>query len=318
MFILGHSDDFNLQKKEYYKIHNMKCISLLLYGDIDRYNSEKINWIRIVIFPSKCDIYPSKLFNHHTGERFSLIKYDGDIIISDKYYLYDIETIKKFNFEIDKTYIYNLCSLGKVDTLEYLHKKNKIKGLNLSITPYISFMDIASNHGHIHVLEWWFQSNLPVIYSAHSLDTASVNDHVNVLDWWLNSSLKLKYTENASSNSFSVYLGLKYSSDALDMASAKGHVNVLNWWLNSGLELKYTEKALDYASWNGHVNVLDWWKNSGLKVKWSEITRKNILKKKGKCIKESHQYHQSIIQWWKTVCLEDEPFENKFQYEALS
>jgi ankyrin repeat protein len=163
------------------------------------------------------------------------------IILGDRFPLYDLKTIKKFNLKITYSYISGVCKRGKVDILKWW----KNSGYQLLYEE--SALEYASQYGHVNVLEWWKNSGLELKYDTYALDWASRSGQVEVLKWWKNSGLELKYTENA-----------------LNWASRNGHVNVLEWWKNSCLELKYNKQALKYASQNGHINILEWWKNSGL------------------------------------------------------
>uniref|UniRef100_A0A6C0E7E6 Ankyrin repeat protein n=1 Tax=viral metagenome TaxID=1070528 RepID=A0A6C0E7E6_9ZZZZ len=182
-------------------------------------------------------------------------------ILSKRYVLSDIKTIKKFNLKITEAYIDNLCKIGKISTLQYLYKNKKIKECSPGA------LGIASEYSKVAVLEWWKKSGLPLKYSEEPLDWASEYGNVVVLEWWFNSGLELKYSENA-----------------LNRASKNGYLSVLEWWKNSGLELKYSQNALNRASYNGHVDVLEWWKNSGLELKYDN----------------PHNCSINVLEWWVT------------------
>jgi hypothetical protein len=221
-------------------------------------------WIRPVIVPANAKIIKGWRFRHEKGWA------SREIILGDRFPLYDLKTIKKFNLNITSSYISEVCKRGKVDILEWW----KNSGLELKYDE--SALYLTSGAGHINVLEWWQNSGLELKYDKDVLNMASRDGKVEVLEWWKKSGLKLKYDESvlnfASVNgSISVLewfknsgLKLKYTSTALNWASEFGKVEVLEWWKNSGLELKYTVNALNKASRNGHGEVLEWWKNSGL------------------------------------------------------
>jgi hypothetical protein len=324
MYFIFYKNEFDLQHE-----------TLTLYDDNKKlyFMDSDTKWIRIVMFP--LSIYGGiTRYNPRYCELYDEIMIKpSKVIVSDRYYLYDIKTIKKIKFLISRNYVCELCKLGKVDILEYLlqtkyvfHIKNtispqykndnKIIVLNDIVFQKMYFakdrytlipsqcIDLASEYGNVDVLEWWFKSGLPFSYSSNALDTASIHGHINVLEWWLKSNLPLKYTNSA-----------------LDGASANGHVNVLEWWKKSKLELKYSSNAMEYASGQliyrnnlnfdslcGHINVLEWWKHSGLKLKYS----KNIIKKYSK-----YKYHPCIVEWWTKTNLDDEPIENSFTYKQL-
>jgi hypothetical protein len=173
-----------------------------MYHDGDGY------WIIHVIVPSDAKII--KDYNY---------AYTDKIIMGDRFPLYDLKTIKKFNLNITDVYISELCKRGKVNILEWLFDS----GLELKYTSdaldwaSCNGLDLASCNGHVNVLEWWKNSGLELQYTESALNWASENCHINVLEWWKNSGLELKYTESV-----------------LNSASENGHVGVLEWWKNSG------------------------------------------------------------------------------------
>jgi hypothetical protein len=225
-------------------------------------------WLRIIEIPTDAQVVEDPDTTH--GKKWRTDK----MILHERYYLYDPETIKKFDLKITEPYVSKYVDLfstknqkntelqlsfknvsralhlasanGLVKVLEWLKKS----GLPLKYTE--DALNLASQYGHVEVLDWWLNSKLPLKYDENALHLASGNGHVNVLDWWLNSKLPLKYTENA-----------------LNIASENGHVKVLMWWFDSDLPLKYTQKALNMAFENGHVKVLTWWLKSNLPLKYS-------------------------------------------------
>uniref|UniRef100_A0A6C0EB92 Ankyrin repeat protein n=1 Tax=viral metagenome TaxID=1070528 RepID=A0A6C0EB92_9ZZZZ len=86
------------------------------------------------------------------------------VILSDKYDLYDISIITRFN---------------------------------LQIKPYCNYIVNAGAKGYTHILEWLKKSELivydPVYYQDYALTLPTIYGHVNVLEWWKNSGFPLKY-----------------------------------------------------------------------------------------------------------------------------
>lgn len=54
----------------------------------------------------------------------------------------------------------------------------------------------ASANGHAHVLEWWKQSNLPLLYNESAVEMANKKEQFDVLKWWTSSGLFLKWKKS--------------------------------------------------------------------------------------------------------------------------
>ena len=259
-------------------------------------------WLWIVEIPDDAQVVEDP---HETsGQKWRTDK----IILSQKYSLYDVDTVKKFNLKITDEYI--KLAIHSSDTiinlLQWLIDTKDQTLLSLQYKTHI--LESASKHGYVNVLEWWFKSGLSVNCSIYyALSVASINGHVNVLEFWKNSGYPLKYEEYpltydeytldrvSESGHINVLnwwlksnLPFKYSENSLDWASKMGHLDVLDWWLKSNLPLKYTEHALTFASKMGHVKVLDWWFKSGLELKYSEKALDYA------CIND----HTEVLDWW--------------------
>jgi hypothetical protein len=153
---------------------------------------------------------------------------NNTFILSDKYYIYSIKTIKIFNIPINFSYIKDLCRHGKVEVLEYLMNSHKNQTVNENVKRYLesNLLDLASEFNQLHVLQW-YKSNLPLKYSKRALTKASEYSNILILEWWKHSGLELKYDEVA-----------------LNYAAQCGDIEVMNWWCTSNLPLKYDVKSL--------------------------------------------------------------------------
>jgi hypothetical protein len=222
----------------------------------------------------------------------------GKVICSDKYYIYDLKTIKKFNLTINQPFVNAFCKDNMVDLLEVW--KNSSKWF---FDKYDYSFSIASRYGNTDVLEWLKNSGLPFKYNNNAIDNASRNGHVNVLEWWKNSGLELKYSEQSLSFFDDKYyyidvlewwknsgLNMHLFYDSMDLASKNGHIEVLDWWLESNLPLSYcySEDSMDFASNNGHIEVLDWWLKSNLPLRYSEDSMDFA----------SNNGHIDVLDWW--------------------
>ena len=255
-------------------------------------------WLRVVIIPEDAIMVKDPSGGKWRADR---------IILGDKYPLFDVETIKKFNLKMTEDYVDCASENGCVDVLEWWLKVHKSCGLELKYTD--DAMYYASGNGHVDVLEWWLKVHneygLELKYTDWAMDAASFDGRVNVLEWWLKahneSGLELKYivainwtSQNGHVDVLEWWkssgLPLKYTSDAIDCASEYGHVNVLEWWLKAhnefGLELKYSSHGINWASSMGYISVLNWWKSCGLKLKYDSWATEC------RC--------DGVISWWKS------------------
>jgi hypothetical protein len=187
---------------------------------------------------------------------------NNTFILSDKYYIYSIKTIKIFNIPINFSYIKDLCRHGKVEVLEYLMNSHKNQTVNENVKRYLesNLLDLASEFNQLHVLQWSTKLELSLNYTENALDNASKNNHYDVLDWWYKSNLPLKYSKRA-----------------LTKASEYSNILILEWWKHSGLELKYDEVALNYAAQCGDIEVMNWWCTSNLPLKYDVKSLLNSL-----------------------------------------
>jgi len=238
-------------------------------------------WLRVVIIPED-----AMMVKDPAGDKWRANK----IILGDKYPLFDVETIKKFNLKMTEDYVDRASGGGHLDILGWWLRVHNESGLELKYTS--NGMEWASKNGHLNVIEWWLRvhndSGLELKYTSVAIDWASEKGHVSVLEWWLKA-----HQESG--------LELKYTSYGMDCAAKNGNVSVLEWWLRVhnefGLELKYSHDAMDLASENGHVNVLGWWLNVhnefGLELKY---TCNDVIDRAS--LGSSKKNHYEVVSWW--------------------
>jgi hypothetical protein len=109
------------------------------------------------------------------------------IILSDRYYLYDPKTIKKFNIKVDQYMIFGACYYGDIKFLEWW------KNFRLSS---------AFLNGHMHTLnsfglKWLSNSGLDIVYDHGVLKYAfryiHIHDvHINAIKWLKHNNFMVK------------------------------------------------------------------------------------------------------------------------------
>jgi hypothetical protein len=201
--------------------------------------------LRIVEIPEDAQVV--KVLNKYKKKEWMSDK----IILGDRYHLYDLDTILRFNLKIDENYVYYMFKLNFINTKILDHYKSKNKRLMIRMACKI--LCNASLYNRIDILQWWVDNRLPLPMwkdaNDSPMDLASQKSNIDILEWWKKSGTLLKYT-----------------CLSMDSASSRGDIDVLNWWLKSNLPLQYSANAINLAIKNGHINVLKWWVNSGLKL----------------------------------------------------
>jgi len=185
-----------------------ECFNYIYYNSTNLKFIYHEGYMRIIILNSHTSFIYSSTCYGNPNHSFKCIS-SSKIIASDRYYLYDPKTIKKFNIVVNSNYIANASEHGCVSILTWWINQK------LPLEYDYRAIDYASRSGCINVLEWWKNSGLPLKYSEWALIYASSNGHINVLEWWKNSGLFLKY-----------------SKDALLYTYSNISVSVLEWWKN--------------------------------------------------------------------------------------
>jgi len=144
---------------------------------------------------------------------------DTPVILSNEYSIEDLKTIIKFNIKISPYLLSIISMYGNTTTLNYLQYIHNINWdnhyeyyasttgnldvlqwfTNNKIIPNFNVNSIligASEHGHIHILNWIKQFILEFSYDNTPIHLAILNNHINVLEWWKNSGLPIKCDKN--------------------------------------------------------------------------------------------------------------------------
>ncbi|CCL99194.1 uncharacterized protein FIBRA_01209 [Fibroporia radiculosa] len=141
----------------------------------------------------------------------------------------------------------NASAKNQLNVLTWWKEQSATRGLPLKIG---RVMDMASNAGHVEVLDWWAHSQLEFKYDRQAIYHASCHGRVEVLQWWLNSGLQLIFDQ-----------------EVLTGATKHNRPDVLGWWDKSGLPIQYRmcdiEEALEDAIGGGEA-AREWWKRKGV------------------------------------------------------
>ncbi|ORZ38392.1 hypothetical protein BCR44DRAFT_1429160 [Catenaria anguillulae PL171] len=178
-------------------------------------------------------------------------------------------------FGIGKEYVGTLLDWGaKYGLIELLELGYTIDPQCLVFSVQAPLLlQVATDQGHVHVLEWWQANNLPVVQGQlgpYDLDAACTHERsVKVLDWWVRKSGLTCY---------------QYSERAVFNATSNNCVAVLEWWKSkSGLPVRVPiqdgflleafssdASTSQLGTWQKAPRVgatLRWWMQSGLLTK---------------------------------------------------
>ncbi|RFU73292.1 hypothetical protein TARUN_8963 [Trichoderma arundinaceum] len=140
-------------------------------------------------------------------------------------------------------------------------------------------IDGASKNGHVHILQWWKQSGLPLLYTHVSLEQASGNGLISVLAWWRDAA--------ALDNSIVFKPGR-----SLLWAARNGQADVLRWWHASDMKLGFSGGVAWTASRWGHAHVLETWR----KLKGDD----DIIFDAEEVMFIATAYrHVEVLEWWR-------------------
>ena len=125
---------------------------------------------------------------------------------------------------------------GRLMELKILKEINKL--------PNQEGANLAAWHGHLEVLKWMKENNLP-LPDQQGANWAAQNGHLEVLKWMKENNLPLPD---------------QYSAN---WAAQNGHLEVLKWMRENNLVLPDRDGA-NWAAEYGHLEVLKWMKENNL------------------------------------------------------
>ena len=129
-------------------------------------------------------VYDLKLFTD-----LSILDKKSYILIVNTSIYKELNILKNHNTKMGEYDIINkYCKFGLINILKKLKKNNKCFISNAVI-------DLASEYGHINMLEWFKNSGLEFEYTENAIDHASANGHIDILKWFKKSGLEFKYTK---------------------------------------------------------------------------------------------------------------------------
>ncbi|KAL8872142.1 MAG: hypothetical protein Q9174_002176 [Haloplaca sp. 1 TL-2023] len=171
-------------------------------------------------------------------------------------------------------------------------------------------LDLASKSGYTHVLQWWYESRLPLRYTDAALEQASSQGHIDVLEWWRNVAQLSHQESNTQAGRKQLKGGRSHMSSArgtdyrslevyplvlkvgksLIYAAQNGQAATIDWWMSSGIPTVHEEAVARAASANGHVSVLQLWKE----IKGEKMQYDNQV-----LVGPTRNGHVEVLEWWK-------------------
>lgn len=128
---------------------------------------------------------------------------------------------------------------GDLNTLKWLYQNVELT--DEPIDYVTEFVDIASKHGHLHIVKWLMEYGEKP--SSWAMDYAAMNGHLHVLKWL--------YSQNVPCSHW-----------AIDTASEYGHFDTVKWLLSINAEC--SDWALQKSAQNGHFDIVVLLMNTGL------------------------------------------------------
>ena len=161
----------------------------------------------------------------------------------------------------------NLCNYaaekGRIDILQQVHEQEPLIFEN-----YNDFATIASQYGHLNVLEFFKNNNIEFdVYTCAKI--AAEYGFLHIIQWLHQNGCDPNYVHE--------------NSWTCCGAASGGHLHILQWLRNHGYQ--WDRYTCFKAAGNGHLHVLQWARENG--CPWDEET----------CNHAARYGHLHILQW---------------------
>lgn len=177
---------------------------------------------------------------------------------------------------------------GRVEILDYWNTSPSF----LTKKYTADAIDGASRQGFVHILDWWQQSGLPLLFTEAALEQASSQNHIDVLEWWRRLAAQSKEISGTDAEPMRLKPG-----KSICYATQAGNAEAVRWWVNSGIPFAHEDTVAKLASTHGHVEVL--------KV-WHELKESKMIFDNQVLVGATKMGHVEVLDWWKKSDLQVE------------
>ncbi|KAH7074106.1 hypothetical protein FB567DRAFT_536790 [Paraphoma chrysanthemicola] len=182
---------------------------------------------------------------------------------------------------------------GKTEILEYWRTSPTFLTKEYSADA----IDNASRTNSVQVLNWWYDSGLPLKYTEAALEQASSQGHIQVLKWWQEHS-RYRTTPTTSndddtnkSDDPKTHRELKLKvGKSITYATQSGCLPAIQFWVDSGIPFSHEDTIAKIASTHGHTRILDYWR----KLRGEKMLFDNQV-----LVGPTKMGHADVLAWWK-------------------
>lgn len=182
---------------------------------------------------------------------------------------------------------------GKTEILEYWRTSPTFLTKEYSVDA----IDNASRTNSVQVLDWWYDSGLPLKYTEAALEQASSQGHIQVLKWWKEHS-RYRTTPTAPASPTEEKTETKAHRDLLKLkvgksityATQSGCLSAIQFWVDSGIPFSHEDTIAKIASTHGHTHILHYWR----KLRGEKMLFDNQV-----LVGPTKMGHADVLEWWK-------------------